>query len=110
MPEEITKTSDLILVSIHPTHLAQLYREKSDRRQVLQTNRLWGFLPDGAQIPFSIRTRPWLLPERIVDASNNILVRNECDDSSEISLLPMFLLTSVMKNSMLPMNSDQQTY
>ena len=62
------------------------------------------------QISITVGTLASLLPNRIVDASNNMLVPNECGDSSEISLLPRFLLTSVIKNSMLTMNFYQQTY
>ena len=62
------------------------------------------------QISFSFGTRPWLMADWIAGAFDFILVLSDCGDSSEISLLPMFLLTSVTKNPMLPMNSDQQTY
>ena len=62
------------------------------------------------QISFSFGTRPWLMPERIGETFDNVLEPSECHVGSEFSLLPMFQLASVMNNSMLTMNSDQQTY
>ena len=85
--------SEFILVSIYSINRAPCYQNTPSQYEILWT------YPIVFRISFSFGTRPRLCPGWIAGASNNILVPHGCDDSNEISLLPMFLLTSVMNNS-----------